>query len=40
MNKKSIDELKKIFEIMKNLDKLKLNDRFNNIIKEVKNAKE
>lgn len=40
MNKKSIDELKKIFEIMKNLNKLKLNNRFNNIIKEVKNAKE
>lgn len=40
MNKKSIDELKKIFEIIKNLNKLKLNNRFNNIIKEVKNAKE
>lgn len=40
MNKKSIDELKKNFETMKNLNKLKLNNRFNNIIKEVKNAKE
>lgn len=31
-----IDELRKIFETMKNLNKLKLNNRFNNIIKEVK----
>lgn len=40
MNKKSIDELKKIFETIKNLNKLKLNNRFNKIIKEVKNDKE